>query len=63
MNTTLILVVLAAYFVVMIGIGWYGRKYAKDFDSFASAGKSCGAISTSRSWIWMRPESTKSSYP
>lgn len=44
MNTTLILVVLAAYFVVMIGIGWYGRKYAKDFDSFASAGKSCGAI-------------------
>ena len=44
MNLTLIIAVLAVYFLVMVGIGWYGRKYAKTFESFTSAGRSCGAI-------------------
>lgn len=44
MDIGLIVGVLAVYFLVMIGIGWYGRKYASTFETFTNAGKSCGAI-------------------
>ena len=44
MSIPLIIGVLAVYFLGMIGIGWYGRKYAQTFESFTNAGRSCGAI-------------------
>lgn len=44
MNMTILIVVLAIYFVAMIGIGLLGRKYAKSYDSFISAGKQAGVL-------------------
>lgn len=39
-----IIIVVALYFVAMLGIGWYGRRYSKDFDSYLSMGKSGGVL-------------------
>lgn len=44
MSIPLIIGVLAVYFLGMVGIGWYGRKYAQTFESFTNAGRNCGAI-------------------
>ena len=44
MNITLLVVVLAIYFVGMVGIGVAGRKYAQNFDSFVSAGRNAGVM-------------------
>ena len=38
MNITVFAIVLVVYFAAMIGIGLLGRKYAKSYDSFISAG-------------------------
>ena len=37
-------IVVAIYFLAMLGIGWYGRRYSKDFDSYLSMGKSGGIL-------------------
>ena len=34
---TLIVIVMAIYFIGMIAISWMGRKYGKNFDDFISA--------------------------
>jgi SSS family solute:Na+ symporter len=39
-----IIIVVALYFVAMLGIGWYGRRYSKDFDGYLSMGKSGGVL-------------------
>lgn len=44
MNIAVLAIVLAAYFAGMIAIGLVGRKYAKSFDSFISAGRSAGVF-------------------
>ena len=44
MNITLLVVVLAIYFLGMVGIGLVGRKYAQSFDNFVSAGRSAGVL-------------------
>lgn len=44
MNITLLVVVLAIYFLGMVGIGLAGRKYATSFDSFVSAGRNAGVL-------------------
>ena len=41
---TLIVVVMAIYFVGMIAISWMGRKYGKNFDDFISAGRNCTTL-------------------
>lgn len=41
---TCIIVVLAVYFIVMIGIGLMGRKHATNFSDYLSAGHSSGII-------------------
>ena len=45
MNLTVLTVVLAVYFLAMVGIGLLGRKYAKSYDSFISAGRQGPACS------------------
>lgn len=37
-------IVVVIYFLAMIGIGWYGRRFAKNFDSYLSMGKSGGVL-------------------
>lgn len=37
-----IIVVMAIYFVAMVGISWLGKKHATNFDDYLSAGKSAG---------------------
>ena len=44
MNLTVLAVVLAVYFLAMVGIGLLGRKYAKSYDSFISAGRQAGVF-------------------
>ena len=44
MNITVLAIVLVVYFAAMIGIGLLGRKYAKSYDSFISAGRSAGVL-------------------
>ncbi|MDR1509538.1 MAG: sodium:solute symporter family protein [Synergistaceae bacterium] len=45
MNMTILVVVLAVYFLGMIGIGWFGKKnYGKDFNTMISAGRNVGVI-------------------
>lgn len=44
MNITLLVIVLAVYFLGMVGIGLAGRKYASSFDSFVSAGRNAGVL-------------------
>ena len=44
MNITLLAVVLAVYFVGMVGIGLLGRRYAASFDTFVSAGRNAGVL-------------------
>ena len=44
MNLTVLTVVLAVYFLAMVGIGLLGRKYAKSYDSFISAGRQAGVF-------------------
>ena len=44
MNLTVLTVVLAVYFLAMVGIGLLGRKYAKSYDSFISAGRQAGVL-------------------
>lgn len=41
---TTIVIVVAIYFVAMLGIGWYGRRYATDFDGYLSMGRSGGVL-------------------
>lgn len=41
---TLIVIVMAIYFVGMIAISWMGRKYGKNFDDFISAGRNCTTL-------------------
>lgn len=41
---TLIAIVMAAYFVFMIGISWAGRKYGRTFDEAITAGRNCGVF-------------------
>lgn len=33
---TTIIIVVAIYFVAMLGIGWYGRRYSSTFDGYLS---------------------------
>lgn len=44
MNLTVLTIVLAVYFLSMIGIGMLGRKYARNYESFISAGRSAGVL-------------------
>ena len=44
MNLTVLTVVLAVYFLAMVGIGLLGRKYAKSYDSFISVGRQAGVL-------------------
>ena len=44
MNMTVLIIVLVVYFAAMVGIGLVGRKYAKSYDSFISAGKQAGVL-------------------
>lgn len=44
MNITVLAIVLIVYFAAMIGIGLLGRKYAKSYDSFISAGRNAGVL-------------------
>ena len=41
---TTIIIVVAIYFVAMLGIGWYGRRYSSTFDGYLSMGKSGGIL-------------------
>ena len=41
---TLIVIVMAIYFIGMIAISWMGRKYGKNFDDFISAGRNCTTL-------------------
>lgn len=41
---TLIVIVMAFYFIGMIAISWMGRKYGKNFDDFISAGRNCTTL-------------------
>lgn len=41
---TTIIVVVVIYFLAMLGIGWYGRRYSANFDSYLSMGKSGGIL-------------------
>lgn len=45
MNMTILVTVLAIYFLGMIGIGWFGKKkYGTDFNTMISAGRNVGVI-------------------
>ena len=44
MLTTIIIIVVAIYFVAMLGIGWYGRRYSSTFDGYLSMGRSGGIL-------------------
>ncbi len=41
---TTIIIVVVIYFLAMLGIGWYGRRYSESFDSYLSMGKSGGVL-------------------
>lgn len=41
---TLIVIVMAFYFIGMIAISWMGRKYGKNFDDFISVGRNCTTL-------------------
>lgn len=41
---TTIIIVVAIYFVAMLGIGWYGRRFSQDFKGYLSMGKSGGVL-------------------
>lgn len=41
---TTIIIVVTIYFIAMLGIGWYGRRYATDFDGYLSMGRSGGVL-------------------
>ena len=41
---TTIIIVVAVYFLAMLGIGWYGRRYSSTFDGYLSMGKSGGVL-------------------
>ena len=41
---TTIIIVVAIYFLAMLGIGWYGRRYSSTFDGYLSMGKSGGVL-------------------
>lgn len=41
---TTIIIVVAIYFVAMLGIGWYGRRYSSTFDGYLSMGRSGGIL-------------------
>ena len=41
---TTIIIVVAIYFVAMLGIGWYGRRFSQDFEGYLSMGKSGGIL-------------------
>lgn len=44
MSIPLLVVVLALYFIAMIGLSLYGRKKAADMDSYLDAGKTAGVL-------------------
>lgn len=39
---TTIIIVVAMYFLAMLGIGWYGRRFSKDFSGYLTMGKAGG---------------------
>lgn len=41
---TTIIIVVAVYFLAMLAIGWYGRRYAGTFDGYLSMAKSGGVL-------------------
>lgn len=41
---TTIVIVVVIYFLAMLAIGWYGRRYSESFDSYLSMGKSGGVL-------------------
>lgn len=41
-NLTLLIIVMAIYFIAMIVISWMGKKHATDLDSYLDAGKTAG---------------------
>lgn len=41
---TTIGIVVVVYFIAMLGIGWYGRRFASDFDGYLTMGKSGGIL-------------------
>lgn len=41
---TTIIIVVAIYFVAMLGIGWYGRRFSQNFEGYLSMGKSGGIL-------------------
>lgn len=51
MNITLLVIVLVAYFVGMLAVGFAGRKYASSFSSLVSAGKNAGVVMIAASCI------------
>ncbi|HOR13563.1 MAG TPA: sodium:solute symporter family protein, partial [Clostridia bacterium] len=45
MNNTILIIVLAVYFLAMVGIGWVGKKkYGNNFDNSISAGRNVGVM-------------------
>ncbi|HPY37215.1 MAG TPA: sodium:solute symporter family protein [Clostridia bacterium] len=45
MNNTILIIVLAVYFLAMVGIGWVGKKkYGNSFDNSISAGRNVGVM-------------------
>lgn len=41
---TTISIVVVIYFIAMLGIGWYGRRFASNFEGYLSMGKSGGIL-------------------
>ena len=39
-----IIIVVTIYFLAMVGIGWYGRRYSNTFEGYLSMGKSGGLL-------------------
>ena len=41
---TTIIIVVAIYFLAMVAIGWYGRRFSSNFESYLSMGQSGGIL-------------------
>ena len=41
---TTIIIVVVLYFLAMLGIGWYGRRYSTNFEGYLSMGKAGGVL-------------------
>lgn len=44
MNLTVLVIVLVAYFAVMLLVGFLGKKYSENYETFISAGRNCGTL-------------------